>query len=212
MPSSPLASPRKAPKQQRSRATVDAILTATTQVLTELGYEKATTNLIARRAGVSIGSLYQYFPNKEALVMALADRHLEDVTRQLMSQLDAARGQPLRDGLKIIIESLLQEHLKDTEVHRVFKELGPRILGADRCREVDRVVEQAIASHLAQRPEALRPRNLRLGVFMLMHGVEGVTHAALTDRPETIQSGELARELVDLIERYLLTDADIAAN
>lgn len=60
--------PRRKPRQSRSRATVDAILQATAQVLVRDGYQKATTNRIAERAGVSVGTLYQYFPNKDALV------------------------------------------------------------------------------------------------------------------------------------------------
>jgi AcrR family transcriptional regulator len=66
MPTKPSVNPRKQPKQDRSQATVQAILTATTHILTEDGYDQLTTNRVAERAGVSIGSLYQYFPNKEA--------------------------------------------------------------------------------------------------------------------------------------------------
>lgn len=204
MPSPPAATPRKAPKQQRSRATVDAILTATTQILGEHGYDKATTNLIARRAGVSIGSLYQYFPNKDALVAALAERHLESVAARLMTQLELAKALPLREALQIIIEGLLDHHSQDAHVHQVFLDLGPRLVGADHCRAVDDIIERALTTYLTERPEQLRPRNLGLGVFMLMHGVEGITHAAVQRRPESIEDGELCRELVDLVARYLL--------
>ena len=71
--------PRRLPRQQRSQALFDAILEATAQVLVEHGYAGANTNLIAERAGVSVGSLYQYFPNKDALVAALHERHAENV-------------------------------------------------------------------------------------------------------------------------------------
>ena len=71
--------PRKLPQQDRSRVTVQAILEATTHILTEEGYEKANTNRIAERAGVSIGSLYQYFPNKESLLTALIEQHVNEM-------------------------------------------------------------------------------------------------------------------------------------
>src|SRR3546814_9174202 len=69
----PDTNPRKLPRQERSKATVEAILIAATQVLIEDGYERATTARVAERAGVSVGSLYQYFPNKEALVGTLVE-------------------------------------------------------------------------------------------------------------------------------------------
>ena len=71
----PLTNPRKYASQDRSRATVDALVEATARILIREGFDKASTNRIAEVAGVSVGSLYQYFPSKEALVAALIDRH-----------------------------------------------------------------------------------------------------------------------------------------
>src|SRR5260221_954827 len=71
----PHTSPRKEASQDRSRATVDALLAATARVLVRDGYDRASTNKVAEAAGVSIGSLYQYFPSKEALVAAVIERH-----------------------------------------------------------------------------------------------------------------------------------------
>ena len=208
MPSHPAVHPRKAPKQQRSRATVEAILVATTQVLTEHGYDKTTTNLIAKRAGVSIGSLYQYFPNKESLIAALCEQHIRAVTEGVIGALERARELPLRDALEIIIRGLLAHHAEDTELQKILAEYAPKLIGLDYCKEIDRCVEQAVADHLQQRPENLRPTNLELGAFMLVHGVEGITHAAVMQRPDALESGALARELVDLVQRYLLPEAD----
>jgi len=72
------STPRKTPRQQRSRATVEAVLTAAAQVFEARGYAAGTTNRIAERAGVSVGTLYQYFPNKEAIAVALLERHLAE--------------------------------------------------------------------------------------------------------------------------------------
>ena len=198
---------RKAPQQDRSRATVEAILIATTHVLTEHGYDKATTNLIARRAGVSIGSLYQYFPNKESLIAALSEQHRRAVADTLLQRLEAARALPLRAALLGIIAGLLEHHSKDSEAHAIFAEQIPRLLGSEFCREMNRVIEQAIIAHLAQRPERLRPRNLELGVFMLVRGVEAITHAAVVERPDALADGQLEQELTDLVERYLVSNS-----
>ena len=95
--------PRKSASQERSRSTVDALLEATARVLVKEGYDRASTNRIAEVAGVSIGSLYQYFPNKEALVAAVIDRHTEQVsqvTRNAAGQGGCAlRSRPRRANL-----------------------------------------------------------------------------------------------------------------
>ena len=206
MPHSPAINPRKAPKQQRSRATVDAILEATAQVLVEHGYEKSSTNLIARRAGVSIGSLYQYFPNKEALVAALAEKHVADVMSELVAKLEAARGLPLRPALRVMIDGLLAHHAEKPRVHQVLIEEIPRIAGLERMLEIDRLAVDMIAVALGTREEALRPQNIELAVFMLVHAVQGITHAAVLERPELLTGADLTDEITDLVARYLLAD------
>ncbi|TMZ52891.1 TetR/AcrR family transcriptional regulator, partial [Klebsiella pneumoniae] len=89
----PVTAPRKTPRQQRSRETVAAILEAAAQLFQRHGYTATTTNKIAERAGVSIGSLYQYFPNKEALLAALAQEHLETATASLIQAFARAAEQ-----------------------------------------------------------------------------------------------------------------------
>src|ERR1700727_158166 len=85
--------PRKAAKQARAQATVDAIVEAAAQVFESLGYAAATTNRIAERAGVSIGSLYQYFPNKDAILVALARRHLAEGMVVMWPQVQRLSGE-----------------------------------------------------------------------------------------------------------------------
>lgn len=206
MPHSPAISPRKAPKQQRSRATVDAILEATAQVLVEHGYEKSSTNLIARRAGVSIGSLYQYFPNKEALVLALAEKHVADMMAELMAKLGAAQGLPLRPALRVMIDGLMAHHADKPRVHQVLIEEIPRIAGLERMLEMDRMMVDMIAVALTHREERLRPQNVELAAFTLVHAVQGVMHAAVLERPELLTGEDLTAEITDLIARYLLED------
>src|SRR5579859_1074817 len=87
--------PRKEALQERSRVTVETIMRAAARILVRHGYEGATTNRIAEAAGVSVGSLYQYFPNKEAIVAALLDRHLEHTMQWLRQAAVAAMEQPL---------------------------------------------------------------------------------------------------------------------
>src|SRR5271170_3526962 len=87
--------PRKSASQERSRSTVDALVEATTRILIKEGYDRASTNRIAEVAGVSIGSLYQYFPSKEALVAAVVDRHSQELSAVTRSALVKMAARPI---------------------------------------------------------------------------------------------------------------------
>ena len=91
-----LVPPRKMPSQARARRTVDLILEASAQILANRGEEALTTNHIAERAGFSIGTLYQYFPNKSALLQAVLKRHLGEVTETVELVCEEQRGRTLR--------------------------------------------------------------------------------------------------------------------
>ena len=90
-----LLEPRKSPVQARSTASVDAILEATVQVLLDVGKERLTTTRVASRAGVSVGTLYQYFPNKSALLQAALKRHLDGVTEAVEQVCQEQKGNPV---------------------------------------------------------------------------------------------------------------------
>src|SRR5689334_9527401 len=97
-------SPRKRPRQARSKATVDTILDATTRVLVKQGFDRLSTNAVAVTAGVSIGSLYQYFPNKEALVLALIDRHVEQMNASILAELTRVAKLPIAEAVRCVVE------------------------------------------------------------------------------------------------------------
>ena len=197
---------RKTPKQARAQATVEAILTATAELLVEIGYERTTTNAIARRAGVSIGSLYQYFPNKEALFTALCDQHMTEMTTLLIGEIATLRGRPLDEAIRPLVKALLRAHAVAPALHRVFIEQVPRITGLERVQQVDRMLIDVMSTELARRPEKLRPRDLELAVFILVHSVQAVTHAAILERPDALADDALADEISAMVLRYLLAE------
>src|SRR3954463_6962872 len=96
--------PRKAPKQQRSKETVDVILAATARILVKEGFDRASTNRIADAAGVSIGSLHQYFPWKEALVAALVEQHTRKMTQEIVGALEKVSRLPLEPAVRAMVE------------------------------------------------------------------------------------------------------------
>src|SRR5262244_3134646 len=119
--------PRKNPRQERSLATVDALLQATARILVKEGYDRASTNRIAEVAGVSVGSLYQYFPSKEALVAAVVERHQQAIARTVRSELPGILGEPVAKGIRKLVAVAVAAHRVDPKLHRVLAEQLPRV-------------------------------------------------------------------------------------
>src|SRR5678809_1130501 len=113
MPARVRTSPRKSATQARAQATVDAILEATARILVKEGYDRASTNRIALAAGVSIGSLYQYFPSKEALVAALIERHMDEMLVVVTEAVAGIEGKPIEQAVRSIVEKMVKAHAID---------------------------------------------------------------------------------------------------
>src|SRR5579883_3280485 len=122
----PQTTPRKMASQKRSRLTVDALVEATARILRKEGYDRASTNKIAALAGVSIGSLYQYFPSKEALVAAVIERHTQQLSQLAHAALLKAAAQPLTIGVRELVRAGIDGHRVDPKLHRVLAEQVPR--------------------------------------------------------------------------------------
>src|SRR6185437_7157816 len=99
----PVAKPRKVASQERSRATVEALVEATARILVKEGFHKASTNRVAEVAGVSVGSLYQYFPSKEALVAAVIERHQQEIMRTVRDELAEVLAQPVHKAVRKLV-------------------------------------------------------------------------------------------------------------
>lgn len=126
MPRKSSTTPRKLPQQDRSRTTVEAILEATAHILTEEGYDKASTNHIAERAGISIGSLYQYFPNKESLMVTLMEQHSNEIAELVESKLNHLFNKPLEIAIPELIRAVIAAHAINPRLHQVLNEEIPR--------------------------------------------------------------------------------------
>ena len=203
MPRRPRTTPRKKPRQQRSQDTVACILDATARVLCTTGYDRASTNRVALAAGVSVGSLYQYFPSKEALVAALVDRHVEEMTSLVKVKLAEVATGPLDVAVHTIIQAMFDAHAVDPVLHKVLIEQVPRIGKLERVVDVEREVEVLVATFLAARKTELRRSKLEAAAFVLCRAVEAVTHAAVLAELKDPRRGEVAGELCDMISRFL---------
>jgi len=195
--------PRKQPKQRRARDTVEAILTATTRILVRDGFERASTNRIAEEAGVSVGSLYQYFPNKEALVAALMERHVHEMYAVLEGELARLSSLPLRPAVRELVGLMIRAHAIQPKLHRVFAEQVPRVGRLQRVVAVERRFETLVQNVLRGLDGRMRPRNLELAAFVVIQTVEALTHAAVLYHPDKLATDEFAEEVVELVVRYL---------
>jgi AcrR family transcriptional regulator len=203
MPRQPPTKPRKYARQERSRATVDALVEATARILSREGFESASTNRIAEEAGVSIGSLYQYFPCKEALVAAVLDRHnqrLMEVARGTLPRIDTL---PLEEAVRAIVTVGIDAHRVNPRLHRVLTEQMPRsaqLMGrASFSREIQGLFRTFLERHL----DEIRPLDLDLAAFLCVTSIEAVTHTAVLHRPDVL-TGESATALVEEATRLIV--------
>ena len=195
--------PRKRPRQARSRETVDAILDATAQVLIRQGFDALTTNAVAAKAGVSIGSLYQYFPNKEALVSALIDHHVLAVNSAILAELVAVSQLPIAQAARRVIELTIRAHTVEPELHRALTEQVPRFGKLARLRELDAIPHRMVAGLLAARQAELAIRDVDLAAFVLVSTIEAIVHRAVLLYPERLRDPRLVDEATLLVTRYL---------
>lgn len=211
MAAKPRTAPRKSPSQARSRATIDCILEATARVLVKDGFDHASTNKIAAAAGVSVGSLYQYFPSKEALVAALVERHMEAMTAEVVGTLAGLTSLPLPQAVRRMVELMLRAHAVEPALHKVLIEQVPRVGRLDRLHDIERRVGAVVRAYMETRRDELRVADLDMAAFVAITAVEALTHAAVLYHPERLSQPALADEITDLVSRYLVRDAERAA-
>lgn len=196
-------SPRKAPRQSRSQATVTAILDATARILVERGFAAASTNAVAERAGVSVGSLYQYFPNKEALIAALHARHGEQMMDVIQRALAKAMDATLDDGLAGLIEATVEAHRVDADLHRVLEEQHDDLDNDTMHQEYLDVMEDRIVALLARHRGQITAPDLKLAAFMLLNAAHGLIHAVVLQRPKGVSLKAATQEIVRMMKAYL---------
>jgi len=202
--------PRKRPLQQRSQATVEDILTAAAQVFEAHGYAAGTTNRIAARAGVSIGTLYQYFPNKEAVAVALLERHLAEGMRRLREWVGRAVAQPggLREALRVFVDGMIDLHADRPRLQHILLEETPLPSRVhDTLLRAEEEAGRTVAGLLRLYPE-VRRGNLARAAYLAVQTVESLTHRFATHPAHGLSRHAFAAELVVLLSAYLTSEAD----
>jgi AcrR family transcriptional regulator len=164
--------PRKMATQQRSRITVDALLEATARVLVKDGYDTASTNRIAATAGVSIGSLYQYFPSKEALVAATIDRHIDDMMSVVRAAMAEVMEEPVATAVRRLVAVMIDAHRVNPKLHRVLHEQTPRTGRLENVEALDQEAYAMVRTYLEAHRHEVAVTNLDMAAFICVKTVE----------------------------------------
>jgi AcrR family transcriptional regulator len=196
---------RKKPRQARSVATVGILLDAAALVLVDEGYERATTNRIAERAGVSIGSLYQYFPNRDALFGALHGRTEAQMSENIWQTISGFEGLDLRGFVRSGLNTAIGQHARVLPLLKVLMETAsgrpPVQWPFDRFPQRQGLLRGMFDNHA----DELRPGfNREAGSFFIPKMVGSALDAAIAFRPDAFANGELEQELDTMLSYYLI--------
>jgi AcrR family transcriptional regulator len=198
--------PRKSASQKRSQVTVEALLDATARVLTRQGYDRASTNRIAATAGVSVGSLYQYFPNKEALVAALVARHNREMLQLLRAALKEVASLDLATAMRALVRATVDAHLVDPALHRIFAEQVPRMGQLAKIEALQRETFLLVRTYLEERRNEISVADLDSATAICVTTVEALTHEFVINRPDALDGDRerFIEEVTRLITGYLM--------
>jgi AcrR family transcriptional regulator len=198
--------PRRRPLQQRAQATLEAILQAAASLIARDGYPSLTTNKVAERAGVSIGSLYQYFPNKEAILVALLEQHMsgvEPVIEESMREL-ADPEVPFAEGMRRLMVRLLDRHRDHPRLQRALTEEVPHPSHIRALhRKQDREYVTRVAHILTLRPD-VRVHDTLAAAHVLVQAVSGLSRWLAHEPPDDVDRDACLEEVVRLLVGYSL--------
>ena len=202
MPKPPPTEPRKQPRQARSRALVEAILDATERVLAQEGPEEATTTRVAEVAGVSVGSLYQYFPSREALLAAVIERRVERDEQEFAGRMQALGDASLATLIRAGTAYLVEVYRREPELYRTMVGEMDRVAREQRVQAmIDDAVTRTVEM-LAPHREALDLPDLELAAYTIVTAQVAVVRDAVRRRPELLEGPRLADVLGTLAVRF----------
>lgn len=194
---------RNPPRQSRSRVTVSTILDAAVRIMDRDGAEAATTTRIAEVAGVSVGTLYQYFGNRDSILDALQDREFERATEFMLRALAGAVGSPEQIA-RHVIQGLLELYAACPALHRLLVVEGLRVTPTDRVQAFDLRMVAAIRAFLTNAGLPIRRPNVDVAAFVIYNSVRATMLARLLEAPAGIDDAALVDELTDLVVSYLI--------
>lgn len=196
--------PRKQPRQVRAELTRQRILTAAAHIFAEHGYAAGTTNRIAEQARISIGSLYQYYPNKDAILAELLTRHLDSDRAVATLRQHKDLPKPLEDIIRAFVHTVIENHLDDPQLLRIMIEQAPR--SSEVLERVTRQEWEMVGDlrDLFDRHPEVQVEDKHTAARLVASTVELTVHQLIA-APGTIDITSLENELVAMVTSYLRT-------
>jgi len=193
--------PRKTPVQARSAVTVAAIFEATIQVLLSHDADHLTTTRVAERAGVSVGTLYQYFPNKQSLLFAVLEDHLDLVSAAVEAACVQARGKRLAEMVKHVIEAFVDVKMARPDISTALYRIAADAGGPALAKRLSRRSQKALATMLRTAPDAVLHQEA-FAIQMMFAAMTGATRSVLEAGAAPAMLRKLREHLVLLCQSY----------
>lgn len=199
-----ILTPRKEPNQERSKETVENIVSATAHILEKDGFEKISTNRIAEKAGVSIGSLYQYFPTKDAIFSFMMERYVKSQTEMVDRLIEERKeNADLKETVRIIISAIMESKIKQSKFQKMFAEKVLSFAGYESLHKQDVHLISVFEKYLEPFGKEVRKENLDISLYFVIQTVKVLPIAILYQNRIKLADPRVTEELVELVYRYL---------
>lgn len=194
--------PRKTPVQARATVTVEAICEATIQVLLTNGADRLTTTRVAARAGVSVGTLYQYYPNKRSLLFAVFEDHLDKVSRAVEVACEEVCRKPMSEMIRKIVEAYVDVKMQRADISVALYKVAPDVGGPALLKRTGQRLGKAIESMLLTAPD-LKVSPDRFAIEMMLSSMSGAMRSALEADASPAVFRKIREHLVLLCQSYM---------
>jgi len=194
--------PRKTPVQARAEVTVEAICEATIQVLLSHGADQLTTTRVAERAGVSVGTLYQYYPNKQSLLYAVMEEHLDRVATAVEAACEESCHKPLAEMIRHVVEEFVDVKMDRADISVALYQVAADVGGPVLVKRAGQRMRKAVEAMLQTAPDTESPPD-RLAIDMMLAAMSGVMRSMLEARPAPTTVRKLREQLVLLCRSYM---------
>jgi len=194
--------PRKMPIQTRATVTVGAICEATIQVLLSHGGDRLTTTRVAERAGVSVGTLYQYYPNKRSLLFGVFEDHMDKVARAVEVACEDAHHKPMSEMIRRVVEAFVDVKMQRADISIALYKVAPDIGGPALVKQTGQRLRKAVESMLMTAPD-LKLSPDRFAIDMMLSAMSGAMRSALEAGASPVMFRKVREHLVLLCQSYM---------
>jgi len=194
--------PRKTPIQARSTVTVEAISQATIQVLLSHGAERLTTTRVAERAGVSVGTLYQYYPNKQSLLFTLLEHHMNHVAARVEAACESACHKPIAEMVKEMVEAFVDAKMERADISVALYRVSADVGGPMLMKRSSQRYRKAVEAMLQTVPDAKSPPD-KFAIDIMLAAMAGAMRSLLEAGPSPSTVRKSREQLVLLCQSYM---------